>query len=190
MHFSSIDFAVSSIELPKAKKVNGCGQAAHLSEEELSELLNALPNDQWRTVFAVAYFTGARISEVLKLKASAVRSDRIVYEAQTTKTKTRREAIIIPQLRSVLDEYGTDRKGFLFTSRHHNARKGSPLSRQAADKVLRDTCKGLWGEEHGVSTHSFRRSFATNLAQGGKPMAAIQRLLGHKDVGMTSRYVG
>ena len=41
----------------------------------------------------------------------------------------------------------------------------------------------------GVSTHSFRRSFATNLHKQGYSLAKIARLLGHSSASMTARYV-
>ncbi|MEM1291142.1 MAG: site-specific integrase [Cyanobacteria bacterium P01_H01_bin.162] len=41
-----------------------------------------------------------------------------------------------------------------------------------------------------MSNHSFRRSFATNLYRNGEPMAKICRLLGHKNLTMTARYIG
>ena len=190
MEFTKDDFDISNIELPKAKKVNGSGQAAHLNDDELQTLLNALPTEQWQTVFAVTYFTGARISEVLSLKVRDIQDDRITYQARNTKTKKRREAMIVPALAKVLEAYEMPAKGYLFQSNHHHAKKGASLSRQSAHDVLRTTCDVVFGEGHGISTHSFRRSFATNLAQSGVPLAKIQRLLGHKSTAMTARYVG
>lgn len=190
IQFTADDFDVSGIQLPAAKKINGSGQAAHLDADQLNQLLSALPSVQWQAVFATAYFTGARISEVLKLDVKSVKADRIIYEAKTTKTKTRREAMITPTLAKVLESYGVPAKGYLFPSNHHHAKKGGHLSRQSAHDVLELTCNRIFGDDHGISTHSFRRSFATNLYRAGSTTAEIQRLLGHKNDSTTSRYIG
>jgi integrase/recombinase XerD len=61
--------------------------------------------------------------------------------------------------------------------------------RRAAHKVLGEVVETV-PELDGISTHSFRRSFATNLARAGRPQAEIQRLLGHRSAVTTDRYVG
>ncbi|MFG6105353.1 hypothetical protein U2F10_24070 [Leptothoe sp. EHU-05/26/07-4] len=96
----------------------------------------------WSVVFAIAYFTGSRISEVLSLKISAIQSNRIII-------------IIVVEAAPELE---------------------------------------------GISTHSFRRSFATNLQKAGRTAAEIGRLLGGRLLGhrwdrggvrgMTARCVG
>ena len=196
MQFTTDDFDVSTIQLPENRKINGRGKAAHLPEAKLNELFNALP-EQWQPVFAVAYFTGARISEALTLEAKDIHDDRIIFSAKKTKTKKDRHALIHPVLRSVLTKmtipagYMPDgTKGYLFPATHHHAKRGTALTRQAAHNVLRKTCDELWGEGHGVSTHSSRRSFATNLAAAGVPPAKISKLLGHKEACVTDRYIG
>jgi integrase/recombinase XerD len=68
--------------------------------------------------------------------------------------------------------------------------KGSthtPMSRQAADKALRQTCATLALE--GVSTHSFRRSFATGALKRGVGLPTIQRVTGHKSLGSLGHYL-
>ena len=39
-----------------------------------------------------------------------------------------------------------------------------------------------------ITAHSLRHAFATHLLARGAPLVAIQRLLGHSTMGMTSRY--
>ncbi|MGB3138432.1 MAG: site-specific integrase [Nodosilinea sp.] len=183
--FTAPDFELGAIELPEARKVGRRGQARNLTPENLGAIFAELPSDKWRAVFAIAYFTGSRISEVLTLDVSDVTTDRISFRRENTKTKKPRLAMVVEALRPFLATYDAPQNGYLFPA-HHNG-DGGHLSRQAADKVLRDACKmaGL----DGVSTHSFRRSFATNLHKQGYSLAKIARLLGHSSASMTARYV-
>ena len=183
--FTANSFTLQSVELPEARKRNREGQARHLTEENLAQLFDALPEGKWQTIFAIAYFTGSRISEVLSLDVADVASDRISFRRENTKTKKPRVAMVVEGLKPFLASYDAPEQGYLFPA-HHNG-KGGHISRQAADKVLRDACTMI--DLDGVSTHSFRRSFATNLHRQGYSLAKIARLLGHGSASMTARYV-
>jgi len=185
MVFTASQFELGNVELPEARKVNRRGQARNLTPEDLGQIFDELPSDKWRAVFAIAYFTGSRISEVLSLSVEDVATDRISFKAENTKTRKPRVATIVDALRPFLVAYDAPTEGYLFPA-HHNG-DGGHITRQAADKVLRDAC-AIVGLE-GVSTHSFRRSFATNLHKGGHSLAKIARLLGHSSASMTARYI-
>jgi integrase/recombinase XerD len=183
--FTAADFELRSVELPEARKVDRRGQSRNLTPEHLGGIFAELPSDKWRAVFAIAYFTGSRISEVLSLDVGDIGPDRISFRRENTKTKKPRVAMVVDALRPFLAAYGAPQTGYLFPA-HHNG-QGGHLSRQAADWVLRDACE--LAALDGVSTHSFRRSFATELYRQGYSLAKIARLLGHSSASMTARYV-
>ena len=60
-------------------------------------------------------------------------------------------------------------------------------AQSAADKALRQTCETLGMQ--GVSTHSFRRSFATSALRRGVDLPTIQRVTGHKSLGSLGHYL-
>ncbi len=184
--FTQADFQIGAVELPAARKHNRTGQARHLTEENLAALFEYLPAAKWKCVFAIAYFTGSRISEVLSLEAADIGTDRITFRREKTKTRKPRVAMIVSGLRPFLDAYDAPTVGYLFPARH-NAKRPTHIKRQSADQVLREACEFV--ELEGVSTHSFRRSFATNLHQQGYSLAKIARLLGHSSASMTARYI-
>jgi integrase/recombinase XerD len=184
--FTRSDFEIGSIELPSARKKNRLGQARHLTEDDLAALFGHLPNPKWTCVFAIAYFTGSRISEVLSLEVTDIDTDRITFKRENTKTRKPRVAMIVSSLRPFLMAYEAPKVGYQFPA-GPNAKQPTHLSRQAADKVLRIACERVGLD--GVSTHSFRRSFATNLYQQGYSLAKIARLIGHSHASMTARYV-
>ena len=63
----------------------------------------------------------------------------------------------------------------------------SPMSRQAADKALRQTCSRIGLE--GVSLHSFRRTAAQDAVDRGLPLHVVQALTGHKSLGWLGEYL-
>ncbi|MGB1195706.1 MAG: tyrosine-type recombinase/integrase [Synechococcus sp.] len=63
----------------------------------------------------------------------------------------------------------------------------SPLSRQAADKALRQTCKRIGLSE--VSRHSFRRTAAQDAVGRGLPLHVVQALTGHRSLGSLGEYL-
>lgn len=116
---------------------------------------------------------------------SGIGQDRISFRRENTKMKKPRVAMVVEALRPFLAAYAAPQVGYLFPA-HHNG-QGGHISRQAADLVLRDACEMIGID--GVSTHSFRRSFASNLHRQGYSLAKIARLLGHSSASMTARYV-
>lgn len=140
-------------------------------------------------MFAPAYFTGSRINEILSLDASAILSDRIFITVLKARKPTTREIQIIPALRQFLDAYGVPTEDYIFPA-YQNSKRKTHVSRHAAHKVLNEMIDAAGDELEGVSTHSFKRSFATNLVAAGQTEAKIQRLLGHTSGKTTKCYVG
>ena len=175
-------------------KTNGSGQARTLTPEQLDGLLDAAPGADHRALWAVMRWTGSRVSETLQLRWAAIHDDRIVFAAKTTKTKTTREPLIAPRLHQELEMYRGEwalRQGrlpgphdWLFPGRWVN----ESLSRQAADKALRSALNGA-GLPSGCSLHTFRRSLATTMANGGASLKTVCRFTGHRSLQQLSAYI-
>ncbi|MBM5798850.1 MAG: phage integrase family protein [Cyanobacteria bacterium K_Offshore_0m_m2_072] len=74
-----------------------------------------------------------------------------------------------------------------FNHDHSLGSTHTPQSRQAADKALRQTCAllGLVG----VSTHSFRRTLATDAVRRGVALNVVQQITGQKSLGSLGHYL-
>ncbi len=162
-------------------KNNRNGQAEVLTDQQLENLFDVF-SPQHRLIFALCYYTSCRVSEALKLERSDIISDRIVFRARTTKTKTTRDVIIPTKLKALLNQTELPTKGYLFPGK----RKGH-LTRQAADLALRKACDYLGIQ--GVSTHSFRRTGLTKLYKQGVPLKTLQERTGHTDLGNLAKYL-
>lgn len=175
-------------------KLNRCGKAAPLTPEQLQTLLDNAPSPKYRALWAVQYYTAARVGEALQLRWEAVQGDVVTFLRSTTKTKQTRQVEIHPKLREELTTYWctwteenqTEPTGeeFLF---HGQDSTTQPMTRQAADKVLRATT-GLLGMD-GVSTHSFRRTAAQKAIQAGLSPYQVMALTGHTSVASFSEYI-
>jgi integrase/recombinase XerD len=58
-----------------------------------------------------------------------------------------------------------------------------------ADMMLRSAVEKAGLGSRGISTHSTRRSFITNLANKGGSLAKIKQLTGHTDLKVLARYI-
>ena len=175
---------------PQKRKSNGAGQARVLSSAELESLIGLMDN-RWTTIFSLCYLMGSRVSEVLGLEAEDIGDELITLRPSDTKTKTTRQIAITDDIREVLDSYQRmPKSGLLFEGGKRGMGTGKPISRASAHKALDKVATKLLGPDHGVSTHSFRRSFATHLKEAGWQIANIQDVLGHTDVMTTARYIG
>jgi integrase/recombinase XerD len=171
-------------------KINGHGQAKALSSSEIDRLFTwGLTTVRDRALFGICLHTGCRVSEALALTVNDLAGGYLILRKQTTKGKKATRTIPInPQLQQLLDRYlaTTELTHYLFPG-HHNAKTTKPLTRAAADWILKQACDrvGLVG----VSTHSFRRTALTNMSNAGIPLRVIQRISGHSSLATLQRYL-
>jgi len=148
-------------------------------------------------IWDIAIFTGERWGAILALKvADCYDATGSVREFITFKWHTRkqsagkkaetRQVYCHPILRLNLQDYSQPKDGFLFPS---PSSPDKQISFQSADYALREALKKLRLENMGISTHSTRRTFITNLANKGFNLHDIKALTGHKDMESLMRYI-
>lgn len=157
---------------------------AHIWTDEQWQQVSAELLPHMRALFSICYYTGCRVSEARKLRASDLTEGAIVFRKSTTKTQKTRTVPIHSKLAEVLEQVDLPEQGLLFPSPRNAER---PISRQAADKALRKACDFLGFK--GFSTHSNRRSMATTLHNKGIPLRVIQEIGGWTDLKALQRYL-
>lgn len=135
-----------------------------------------------RAIFAICYYCGCRVSEARQLTAEDIMGSSILFRKTNTKTKRTRQVPMSDKLKAILEEAELPTSGYLFPGR-----SGSPITRQACDKALRQVCD-LLGLQ-GFSTHSNRRTFATRLDRQGVRLKVIQSLGGWESMQALQRYL-
>ncbi len=194
-----LDF-LSLTRIMRTKKVPSV--STYLTMQEIEKINSYHPRTVYRRmvkrIFMIECLTGARFCDCLRMSPENITEidgvPYLRYIAQKTNTE-----VVVPVHR-LLPQYLV---------------KGSPLEPRDPDlasfnKALREMCqwcgvvswvkvyragKELAGRKyHFVSTHTGRRSFATNLASKGVTLEQIALMMGHMNgnvpnVEMTKRYV-
>ncbi len=175
-------------------KIDGQGQAATLSPDELEKLLDNAPCERSRALFSVMIFTGSRISESLQLRWVAIQDSQLIFLKRTTKTKTTRSVLLHNRLISELKSYRQywinrykrepNSRDFLFVGRWGN----EPLTRQWGHKSWFKAFKRP-GLKAGTSTHTPRRSLPTTMHSKGIGLKTIASFTGHTSTDQLCKYV-
>jgi integrase len=170
------------------------------SELEIQRLMAAAA-PHLRPILMIAFGTGLRKGDILGLRWTDIDLDRGIITLYMQKT---REPIEIPMLPMVMDllrrmeneakirarEMGGPMSPFVFASRWPNRWSGE-LTKLVT--IRTSFCAALRRSklaERGYRFHDIRRTFATMLYNKGVILTKIQRLLGHKSVLTTERYLG
>lgn len=156
-----------------------------LSLNEVARLLKAVTNTKHQAILYLAYTSGLRVSEVVRLRPTDCDRERKTVKVRQGKGRKDRQTLLSAMATEVLDRYIELEKpeGWLFPGQ----RKGSHLTERSAQKVFEKALVQA-GIDKPVSIHSLRHAFATHLLENGIDLRYIQELLGHQSVRTTERY--
>jgi len=172
-------------------------QAKVLTDADVKRILGVAAQDRHaarnRCVFMISMLAGLRAIEVANLNVgSVVGSDgcvanRIAFTKNQTKGKMSRSVPISKRLAKELTVYlgtlpRTAPDAPLFTSQ-----KGGAFTAHGIVVLLQRLYQTAGVD--GASSHSGRRTFATNLAERGVGVFVLKELLGHANIQTTSVYV-
>ena len=155
------------------------------SESEIQKLIGASA-PHLRAILAVAFGTGLRKGDILGLKWTDVDLERGIISIQMQKTGEPIEIPLIPMVRDLLNDMKSQASRSLFVFTLGPSGQGIGDVKTAFRAAMRRA--GL--AERGYRFHDIRRTFARMLYKQGVILTKIQRLLGHKSVITTERYLG
>jgi integrase/recombinase XerD len=159
---------------------------AVLSRQEVLRLFAALPDNLYRTLVRTTYACGLRIGEVVHLRVADIDSQRGVLMVRQGKGRKDR---LVPLSPALLDELRAHwrryRPGHWLFPGH---KPGQHLHIAALQRWFARLVRRL-GLRSGVSMHTLRHSYATHLLEAGVNVVTLQRLLGHRDLSTTARYL-
>lgn len=155
-----------------------------LSRIEIQKMLDSLINLKHRTLLALAYWSGLRVSEVIRLRICDIDLD--TYTLRITWGKWQKDRITIFPQKLIEDvkvlipwKLLSD---FLFVSQ-----QWSYITSRTAQHIFQHACQKA-GILKKASFHSLRHSFATHLLEQGVDIRYIQTLLGHSSIKTTQMY--
>jgi len=144
-----------------------------------------------RAMLEVVYACGLRVSELLKLQRTNLRSNGEFLLIMGKGSKERLVPIGIPA-RNALKRYMLQARPLLSKPQKRTDvlflnHRGEPLSRMGFWKILSGYMTKVKWKAH-VTPHTFRHSFATHLLEGGADLRSVQEMLGHADISTTQIY--
>lgn len=163
-----------------------------LTQDEYKEIIATMregfsgcrPNPRIATALVLEANLGLRISDIVKLRLCDIVLDggRRHLEITEQKTGKRREFTVPDGIYAYIQSYAIDnglgRTDVLF-----------PITERQVQKILKQVCDYLGYD--GISTHSFRKFFATEIYKANDyDIALVQQLLQHSSTAVTQRYIG
>ena len=179
------------------------GQAKVLTEKEITRVLNVIQTKSHSkrntALLYLSFGLGLRAKELASLKIKHVMdcddalTDEINLTSNMTKGKKQRYVYLTnPKVRKFIQELIDERKSkdkglFNLEAPLFRSQKGGCFSPNTMQQLLHRVFNqaGLIG----ASSHSGRRTFATNLIEKGVDIKAISTLMGHSNISMTAKYV-
>lgn len=174
-------------------------QAKTLNSEEIEMVLSHIKTRKYsardRAMLLVSYLSGMRVGEIASLTVGHVldMNDKVRTEvrlsAEQTKGKNPRTVFINSKLRDELACYVQtiridDKCRALFPTQK-NPRKGFTANTLTQHFLSLYKSTGI----DGASSHSGRRTFATQISQKGVSVRVLMRCLGHRNISTTMAYI-
>ncbi len=174
-------------------------QARTLNEQEIQQVLDHIATRKHalrdRTMLLVSHLSGMRVGEIAALTVGHVLDAghqiraEIRLTAAQTKGKHPRTVFLNKRLRDVLAAYvetirTDDPERALFPTQK-NPRKGFSSNSLTQHFAHLYAGAGL----DGATSHSGRRTYATNIASQGVGLRVLMRLMGHRNVSTTAVYI-
>ncbi len=164
-----------------------------LTVEQFQEIISTMrkggnrfrPNNRIATCLVLEANLGMRIEDILHLRLCDIIQDGSRYRLDVTEKKTKKKrTFTVPfpiyqyiQLYCLENRIQPD--DIIF-----------PITERNVQKYLRKVVNYL-GYEEPISTHSFRKFFATELyKKNGYDIVLVQKLLQHSSVAITQKYIG
>jgi integrase/recombinase XerD len=159
-----------------------------LSQEKVAMILDSCRSLKYKTVFALAYASGLRISELRNLVLADIDFDRKQVYVRKGKNGRSRYSILGDKAAQLLRTYMNvyQPHSFLFYNLKDSTIR---ISNGAIRKALRKLLIGNRIDPREVHMHTLRHCFATHLMENGTSLFHIMNLLGHVSISTTMVYL-
>ncbi len=159
-----------------------------LTAADLRRLLDAVEQRHVRLLFQVMVATGLRISEVTALHVGDIDAERPLIRVACGKGGDGRLVCLPVTLRERLRAYWrTYRPSGVFFQRRPGC-DDRPLVPATINAALQRAALRA-GFAEPVSSHRLRHSFAIHSLRGGMDIVTLQRVMGHRCLSSTARYL-
>ena len=182
-----------------AKRQKRTTETAPLKWQEAQNLLKLLKADghhERRLLFALGFYTGLRISDILRLTWRQIGGKQI--EMPEKKTGKIRQIQVNADLAAAIKDARdavnpADENDILFRSKRGKS-IGAPLTREGANIWIADTLKRYGVNTQNPSSHTLRKTFARRVydqnGQTEDSLIFLSQIFNHSGPAMTRKYIG
>lgn len=168
----------------KATKALSTDQYKDIIQTMKTGFSGCRPNERIATALVLEGNLGLRISDIVKLRLSDIVRDGDRYRLEIIEQKTGKRRVFTVPL--VIEQYI---ENYCLRNDIKTTERMFPITERAVQKQLKVVCEYLGFA--GISTHSFRKWYATEIYKNsGFDIALVQRLLQHSSAAVTQRYIG
>ena len=172
----------------------------YLSEEELTRLydldLTTAPRlDRIRDLFLIGCYTGLRFSDFSELRPENITHNGQILTRRTLKTGGRVSVPLNPNILAILTKHAGVPPRTITNQRMNTYLKELCQRAGFTERIELGRTKGGFRETRVlekwelVTTHTARRSFATNAFLAGVPTISIMKITGHKSESVFMKYI-
>ena len=157
-----------------------------LSRDEVRRILAAATDHQPHALLMTIYAGGLRVSEAVRLKITDLDGTRQTIRVELGKGAKDRDTVLPPGLLGELRGYWRHERSavWLFPRRD----RAAPLTVWQAQHIFYKAKRRAGITKRG-GIHALRHATATHWLEAGVPLPTIQRLLGHRSLQATARYL-
>lgn len=180
------------------KNVSEESQAIALSEKELDLLTqfdfsNSPRLERTRDLFLIGCWTGLRFSDFTRIKQENIKDNMLTIQQQKTN-----EFVTIPLhpvFITIWNKYNGVLPANISNQKFNDNLKDVCREAGLKERVMKSITKGgkkqttVYEKWQLVSSHTARRSFATNLYKSGFPSISIMQITGHKTESSFLKYI-
>ncbi len=172
-------------KLPRPRKVTSLPKV--ISPEQVGLLIEHGAIFKHKVFITLLYSTGLRLGEALNLRVEDVEAASMRIRVNKGKGKKDRYTLLSPDLLDMLRFYFRAFRpegGWVFNGKY----RGKKWSEKGAQQAVLEARRAAKLPEF-VTAHVLRHCFATHLLQNGTDLVTIQKLMGHKHLKTTARYI-
>lgn len=176
----------ASLSVPVARQPQKLPEI--LSRQEVTRIIESTRTLRYRLLLMVTYGGGLRLSEVIHLRHSDLDRERRLMRVEQGKGKKDRYTLLPTRVIREFDHYAAvygPLGPWVFGSTKAPER---PMHSSTPQKVYY-AAKMRAGIEKQGGIHALRHAFATHLLEAGTDLPTIQRLMGHRSITTTMRYL-
>ncbi|MEO9481008.1 MAG: site-specific integrase [Maribacter dokdonensis] len=192
---TNLEFKKKKFKVTKEESDTIYLSLAELKQIENTDLTNSPRLDRIRDLFLIGCFTGLRFSDFIQIKPENIITEKSILQIRTQKTGQRVSIPLHSTVNRILEKYNYQLPQPKTNQVMNSYLKEVAFKADLKSKVETTITKGgVLNKEsiekyNLVTTHTARRSFATNLFLADVPTVSIMKITGHKTEKSFLRYI-